>query len=228
MKPIRWHPWTHIVSGAIAFQLERAASAMRLMEAQQRRESAARIQGIPDVTGTWYWTQRSVVGWSRRRKVLLPTVGRGIAHVKFQSVKLTATIKQSGDKLTGTLEGLIWPDAKGKEMADNVSGLVSSDGSISFDVNGDARNANVAWMYRGKTDGETIQGRIELSVPSGAPGFGVAALQHWAAVRIKPQVSISSFVTSKTSRRPHPSRLLPKPAFGIPVLKKPFGRGSQG
>jgi hypothetical protein len=89
-----------------------------------------------DVTGKWKWTQAGRDGGQGRDIVL--------------------TLKQEGDKVTGSM-----PGRQGGDPIAITDGKVVGD-MLTFSVVRETQNGKFTTKYSGKVDGETIKGKIAM------------------------------------------------------------------
>jgi len=102
------------------------------------------------LTGKWKWS-----------------VGRG-----DRTFDLTLTIKQEGDKLTGTLSGR-------NNTESPVEDLKFKDGEVSFKVTREWNGQKMVLTYKGKLEGDTIKGTVERDRD------GEKTTRDWEAKRVK-------------------------------------------
>jgi hypothetical protein len=119
--------------------------------------SAARAEDKPeekkvDVTGKWKWT---VTRNNQSRDTIL-------------------TLKQDGEKVTGTLSGR----REGQET--EISDGKIKGNELSFTITRDTNNGKVTQKYAGKVDGDAIKGTIETSRDGGQ-----SRSRDWEAKRVK-------------------------------------------
>jgi hypothetical protein len=106
-----------------------------------------------DVTGTWTWT----------------VPGRNGGEPREQTLKL----KSEGDKITGTLAGGRGGEAK-------VENAKLTGNELSFEVTREFNGNSVTTKYKGKVEGDTITGKVEMRGRDGQPRD-----RDWTAKRKK-------------------------------------------
>ena len=96
-----------------------------------------------DVTGTWKWNYTTPNG---------------------QAVESTLTLKQDGDKLTGTLAGRRGGEAEIRNAgeAEIKEGKVDGD-EVSFQIMRERNGRMMTQKYKGKLEGDTIKGKVEVN-----------------------------------------------------------------
>ncbi|MCS7090551.1 MAG: hypothetical protein RMN51_11360 [Verrucomicrobiota bacterium] len=104
----------------------------------------------PSPVGKWKWT-----------------IQRG-----DQTIETTLTIKQEGDKLTGTVTGR-------NNTETPVQDLKFENGELSFKVTREWNGQTVVISYKGKIEGDTIKGTTERDRD------GEKTTRDWEAKRVK-------------------------------------------
>lgn len=102
-----------------------------------------------DPTGTWKWT----------------------SNVNGQEIKTELRLKMEGGKLTGVIVG----DDKEVKITD----ATFKDGEIRFKAERERSGAKVPVKYKGKLSGDTIKGKVEVSLD------GQELSLDWNAKRVK-------------------------------------------
>jgi hypothetical protein len=158
---------------------------------------AVHAQAKPDATGTWKWTQTfggRGRGQGRGGPGGAPTSQPGAAPASQpgaaaggpgagrgpggggpggrgfgQPIEVTATLKQDGEKLTGSIAGMNFQDPA--EKVDIKEGSVKPDGSVSFKVTQTMGGQfEITRTFAGKLEGDKITGTSSFEFPAG--GFG--------------------------------------------------------
>ncbi|MCX7865602.1 hypothetical protein [Limisphaera sp. VF-2] len=104
----------------------------------------------PAVVGKWKWS-----------------IERG-----GQTIETTLTIKQEGDKLTGTVTGR-------NNTETPVQDLKFEKGELSFKVTREWNGQKMVLSYKGKLEGDTIKGTVERDRD------GEKTTRDWEAKRVK-------------------------------------------
>ena len=108
-----------------------------------------------DVTGKWTWSQAGRQGGQAR--------------------EITLTLKQEGDKVTGSM-----PGRQGGDPVEISNGKVTGD-MLAFEVTREFNGNKITTKYSGKVDGDTIKGKIEQPGRDG----GAPTPRDWEAKRAK-------------------------------------------
>jgi hypothetical protein len=95
--------------------------------------ASARAEDKATATGTWKWTRKSPDG---------------------QEQEISATLKQAGEKLTGSV-------ASPLGEVDIEEGK-AKDGQVSFQISFPGPDGQITAKFSGKQDGDTIKGKVEI------------------------------------------------------------------
>jgi hypothetical protein len=104
---------------------------------------APAARAADDATGTWKWT--------------VPAQGNRPERT------MTLTLKQDGEKLTGTLSG----GGQNAQAAEIADGKVK-DGEVSFKVTRKRQDTEITSNYTAKVSGDTLKGKSETTVNGNA------------------------------------------------------------
>jgi hypothetical protein len=158
---------------------------------------AAHAQAKADASGTWKWSQtfggrgrgqgRGAAGGAPTSQPGAapasqpgaaaggPGAGRGPGGAGpggrgfGQPIEVTATFKQDGEKLTGSVVGMNFQDPA--EKLDIKEGSVKPDGSVSFKVTQTMGGQfEITRTFTGKLEGDKITGTSTFEFPGGGPG----------------------------------------------------------
>jgi hypothetical protein len=123
----------------------------------------AAVQAAGPAEGTWTWKQ----------------AGRGGGGGGGAEVEYTLTLKQDGEKLTGTLKGGRGRDGAAPPEIAIEEGTIK-DGVVAFNVTRTRGENKFTIKYNGKLEGDTITGS------STSPGRdGAEQKRDWKATRVK-------------------------------------------
>jgi hypothetical protein len=152
---------------------------------------AVHAQAKPDATGTWKWTQtfggrgrgqgRGGPGAAGAPGAGAPATQPGAAGGAGGGapgagrgpggggIEVTATLKQDGEKLTGSVVGMNFQDPT--EKIEIKEGSVKPDGSVSFKVTQTMGGQfEITRTFTGKLEGDKISGTTAFEFPGGGPG----------------------------------------------------------
>ena len=118
--------------------------------------SAGQSDAKLDATGTWKWTMQRQNGAGR---------------------EVTLTLKQDGEKLTGSMSGMA-----GTPDTEITDGTVK-DGTISFKVTRNRNGQDFVTTYSGKLDTDEIKGTAAFDMG------GQSRSRDWDAKRAKPDAA---------------------------------------
>jgi len=113
--------------------------------------SAEKIERKPDVNGTWTWSMQRQNGAGRQ---------------------VTLTIKQDGEKITGTISNNFGGDSDIEEGS-------FKDGEVTFKTTRTRGGMEIVTTYKGKLQGDTIKGKVETEQR------GQKVPRDWEATRVK-------------------------------------------
>jgi hypothetical protein len=118
--------------------------------------SAGQSDAKLDATGTWKWTMQRQNGAGR---------------------EVTLTLKQEGEKLTGSMSGMM--GGADTEISDGTI----KDGAISFKVTRNRNGQDFVTTYTGKLDTDEIKGTAAFDMG------GQSRSRDWDAKRAKPDAT---------------------------------------
>jgi hypothetical protein len=113
--------------------------------------SAEKVERKPDVNGTWTWAMQRQNGAGRQ---------------------VTLTIKQDGEKVTGTISNNFGGDS-------DIEEGTFKDGEVTFKTTRTRGGMEIVTTYKGKLQGDTIKGKVETEQR------GQKVPRDWEATRVK-------------------------------------------